>query len=918
MIDSNLFSLINIKESFHILEIYSNKIFYNLYVFFYYINQHQINNIIVEFFFKALFFLQFIFIIISWMPQRRFFADFILKFIFLLKNKLFFHDIISNNTEYILALIISFIYNITIIILIIIILKKKNSKLIQIYNYVNLIFINYFLCFHINTMLYITYCKNSKTKYLEIDCYKIQHIILIIICFIFLIFSIFYFFIVNYFIGTIGNMKNMNIYSRINSYYNIYSNILTIIYYFIGFYFNIYGGNKLWIIILVRVIYVIMSLFILIYFIKNVYFYNESMNFLNLMGWTITMWFTITLLLRLIFTFKQIYLFLIIGWCFSGLFIYLYLKNKREKSLTNLNIINNYSLKEIEIFNHNIYLILDNENEENKILLTGIINLFKEQFYDDLNLKEIYEKITTNHYLKNKFCNGKNNILFEVHSIIFTLLNFIFDKIKNDSIFILCAFLINKIKNYNLAIYYLLKYKLKGIYNNYLTYSLIEDAKFFIIKKIKESNLDELNKIQIGKVILYYELIGDLKVKINDTIFEQYNYFDILRNNNIDKNLIPNFIQTGKKILKIRNEIFTLWNKIISLNVFNEEIKNDYMFFLYNIIQDNYLFKEEENKLSKLKNLELIYKDRMYYSLFDKQISSIILFNDYSFKGNIIYVTSNFINLFNYSPKDIINLEIDNLIPKCISYFHNELYKESLKYNNIRIIFKKEKDILLKGKNNELYNIKGFFKLIPDFSAGSIYIGLLQIIRDKGFIILLDKELKIDSMTIPLYSNYLNNNIYNNEHYPFGLNNKILGFNISIIIPSILNLISFNHDMIFIKKVNTDFKGILFPILSDNYDFEKKINSYFSYIKEKRNKIGRMDKKSSIFKNLNKNLIINENDNKNYLDLINDYKKNCNNIYYQISYKITKHVFLNDKYIYYRVYINRDIFSEFEITKKKK
>ena len=918
MIDSNVISLINIKDSFQVLEIYSNKVFYNLYAFFYIINQHQINNIIIEFIFKILFFLQFIFIVITWMPEKRIFSDFILKLLFSLKNIFFFHDIISNNTKYIIALIISFIYNIIIILLIFIILKQKKPILIQIYNYVNLIFINYFLIFQINTVLCITLCKNSKTKYLEFDCYKIKHIILIIICLIFLIFSIFYFFIVNQFLGTIGNMKNMNIYSRINSYYNIYSNTLTIIYHFLGFYNNIYGENRLWVRIIVRVIFLIFSLFILIYFVKNSYFYNESMNFINLMGWSFTMWFTVTLLLRNIFPLKQIYLFLIIGWFFLGLFIYFYLKNKREKSLTNINIIHNYSLKEIEIFNHNIYLLLEKKNDENTILLTGIINLFKENFYNDINLKEIYEKFSTNQYLIQKLCDGKYNYLFEVNGIIFTLLNSALDRNKNDSIFILCAFLINQIKNYNLAMYYCSKYKLKGIYNNYLKYSLIEDSKFLILKKLKESNLDELNKIQIGKVILYYKLIDNLKIKIHDTALEQYDYFDILRNNNIDKSLIPDLIKSGKKILKNRKEIFTLWNKIISLNVFNEDIKKDYMFFLCNIIQDNNLYKEEEIKFLKLNNLKLIYKDRIYYSLFDENISSIILINGYSIKGKIIYTTSNFGNLFHYTPKDILNLEIHNLVPKCISYFHNELYNESLKYSNIRKIFKKEKDILLKGKNNELYHIKGFFKLIPDFSIGSIYIGLLQKIRDKDFIILLNNVLKIDSMSIPFYSNYLNNNIYNKEKYPFGINDQIIGFNISIIIPNILNLIRFNNDKMIINKVNTDFKGILYPNINDISNFEKKINSYIDYIKEKRNKKSRLGKKFSIPKNLNNNIIINENENKNYLDLIDDYNKNCNNIFYKISYNITNHVFLNNKYMYYRVYINSDIFSEFEIQENYK
>ena len=47
--------------------------------------------------------------------------------------------------------------------------------------------------------------------------------------------SKFYFFIVIKFLVIIGNIKNMNIYLRINSHYYIYSNSLTIRYYFIDY-----------------------------------------------------------------------------------------------------------------------------------------------------------------------------------------------------------------------------------------------------------------------------------------------------------------------------------------------------------------------------------------------------------------------------------------------------------------------------------------------------------------------------------------------------------------------------------------------------------------------------------------------------------------------------------------------------------
>ena len=917
MVDSNLVSLIDLKDTLQLLDIYSNKIIYIIYEFFYIINQYQPNNILFEILFKIVYFSQFFFISITWIPLKVVQIDKLINMMNNIKSHIYYHDMIKNKFQYIFSLIGCFIFIIIIIIFIIIIIKNKNNpnqQLIKLFNYINLFYINYFFIFHINAMLSVTYCKDSIVKFIELDCYSIKHILLIIVCFIFLFISIFYLFLLTRYTGTIGNMKSMNIYSKINSNYHFYSNIFCILCNIIGFYVFVYGRDNIWLRLLGRINIIIDCLIMLFYYLKKVYFYNEVMNLINMCGWTFSMWFTLSLFIKEVLSFKQVFFFICFGWFILGMIIKLCLNFQKENSLTNLYILHSSCLKDVEMFNNNIYHLLKIDSENNKILLIGIVNSFKEFFCNDISLKEMYDNFSKNKFLIKKYYH-QNIILFEIYSIIYTLLHSMLDKLKDDIVLILCAFLLNRLNNYNLAMYYCSKYKINGYYNNFMKFSLIEDSKQLIIKKFKESNLDQINKIEIGKVILYYKLINDLKLKIYDAACEQSNYFDIIRNNNITNNLVPDFIKNGNLILNIRNEILSIWEHIISLNPFNEEIKNDYTLYLKNIIQDIDLYEQEETKISNLKNIKAIQKEQFYYTLFDYEISSIILIDSYVIKGKIIYVTSNFIYLFNYISKDIINLNIKDLIPKCISNFHQELFEEGLKYSNLHKIFKKEKDLLLKGKNNELYNIKGFFKLLPDLSIGSIYIGLLQKFKDKDFLILLDKNLTIDSMTIPFYSYELNNNIYNRENYPFGLSKHIIGYNISIIIPCLLNLIKFDFENYVIEKINIDLKGTLYPIINDIYYFEKKINSFLESIKELSKEKYKFEKRySSLAKNAQNSL--KDNENKDYLDLINEYNTNNNHKSFHISYKITKHTFLNNKYIYYRVYINRDIFSEFEIKER--
>ena len=926
MIDSKLISIIELKESVQILDVYSNKLYRELFNFFYIINQYESKYFFVEFFFKIFYFLQFFFIAIIWIPSKDIESDFLLDFISKLKKYMFVQDLVNNKSKYIFALLICFIFPIIIFLLVIYIIKNKekaNKSIIILYNYLNHIFINYFFCFQINILLIPINCQNSKVFFLEIKCYTtIPHILLFIYSITNIILDICYLFIVSKFIGTIANMKGMNIYSKTNNNYDIFANIFCTFCYIFGHFIVVYGEKETSIRIIVRIIFMIGCFFISIYLHKKVYFYNENMNTLYLCGWTFLMWFYLALSIKEILNFEEVLLFVIFGWILLGSIFYLYKKVYKERYLFKINVFEAVYIKDIEIFVQNIFKLLNREeNENSKLILRGLLNSFEDYFSDKPQLKEIYDKFINNKFLNKKY-GGKGNIVFETYALIYVLLNSILDKLKDDALLVLCAFLINILKNYNFAMYLCSKHKILGYYNSYIKYSLIQDAKNMIISKLDDlSNLDNINKVQIGSVLLYIKQCEKLKLRIYDATCQQGDYFDILKNNNISDKIVVNFLHIGNIILKYRKEILECWDIIITLNPFNEEIKRDYMLYLENIIQDEELAQKEETKLNRYKNAKIINKDKIYYTLFETNTTSILLVDGYSNKEKVLYVTPNFFTLFNYFQKDINSLKIHDLIPKYIASFHKEIINDALKYSNLKRIYKKPKNLLLKGKNNEIYDVEGFFKIIPDLSYGYNYIGMIEKIKDKEFLIILDNEFNIDSMTTLYCNSEIGNILFNRENYPFGLTNKIIGNHISIIIPSIIPLFKIQNSKYFIKKLNTDFKGHLYTNFNDILSFHKKIKIIFDKMKQGEKLNFCLESKFTSSKNQSqfsfkeKNSVVNKNN--DYINLIEEYNKIFKNDFYYITYKITKHSFINEKYCYYRIYINRDIYSEFETQDKK-
>ena len=931
MIESDLISLIDLKDSILTIDTYSNPYLIRFFRFFYLIKQYKQKRYLVELLFKICYYTQILFICLINVSDDLKNNDILIKSITKLKNMFYVGEAVNNKTKFLLATSLGYLICLFMIFLIIyVILKDKNSYSysLKIFNYINIIFENYLFAFFIIVFLMSTKCENKNFVIFKGECENsTKHNIIMAISLFCLGFLIIYSILMSIYYNEIGGIQHVHLYKRINNHFEIYLNIFSIFIYFGGYYVQFSSvKNKGTLNIFIRGLIFIISCILIIYMRKKVYFYEKRLNFLYFTGWSYICWFSLSLLLQEFFNLKQSLFFVIIGWLLIFLLNYYIINLHGEEILTETNIFEAKTAKEIELFISNFFNIMNDITHHSQLLLSGLVYTIGEIFETNPEILEKYEKFKNNKILIKKF-GGKGNIVFDVYSIVYVIYEYLLEKskLKVDALFLMSYFCINKLHNYSLAISICTKNKIIGYLNHYNKFCLMEDIKQCLIKSSNselKSN-ESIRHIDIGSVILYSKLIDILKIKIYDATCNQVDYIDILRNSTTSLKATRHFIDIGNHILSLKKDIIKTWEKIINLNPFSDEIRKDYILYLRNIIQDNELADKEELKYNAIKINKFSEKNDTYHSLFNKDITVILMIDGNSSQGKIIYTSINFLTLYNFTPKDLFNYTINDLIPKCIEPYHKALIINALKYSNLKYIFKKEKDILMKGKGNSLYNIKAFFKTIPNLSYGLIYIGMLGKIKEKQFLVLLDHNFKIDSMTNPSNNGNFGNIIYN-MNFPFGLGGNIHGYHIGILIPEILKLIKFKELQYTIEKTDIDFKGKLYSISNDLVKYEGIIEELMEKIKTN----GKIDfipnpnnHSSKNLSSLSKSKFLNEkytqSNLREFTELLNDLDEKYP-LFHQVFYRITRHSFLDDKHVYYRVYIVNDIIESNEFNKKKK
>ena len=906
MIESRVLEWLDFGDSAQIIDVYSKKNLLFIFKLLRYLLKNKSYPIILDILFLMIFFLQIFSITLINVAAEK---EYLLDTLIYLDDLINIYSTIiypSSYTKIVLIFFFIIIFYYIILAIVASTYKKMNVSLLTVLlNLFNLVIFYYLIGPVVIVSLMSLWCENGLHKYFRSTCFTTStHIIYTILSFTMFILYTFISMVYSFYfneIGTITTHQTDNT-TQIFSNYNIYCLFSKIsIYIFAFFFYKIdYEEEEH---LLFKSLYesfiFIICLIMSIYTYKYVYFYNTIMNNLHHFGWYYSTWFSFCILLKTVLNLSGISNFIVIGWIIITFVINKANMIKEHILMTESNLFEFNDIKSIEMLKNLLLKSLsDKNNYKTKILLFGINKKFEEFIINNPEINYRYQKLMNDINLRKKI--NKEDTL-PILSIIFILYSFYAEKSpnKNEIIFHMCYYLINKFKNPTYAIYLCSKLKTRSHKDLFYKYLLMEDIKDYLIFKLtKNKNKESIKHVEIGSVILYYLYIDLFKIKIYDGLNNQIDYFDLLKNASATNKTTETFLNCGANIFKAREEVTTIWNKIIELNPFSDECQKDYMMYLEVIIQDESLAREEAKKYMLLKNNKAQEKYNIYHSMFLVNTSCVLLIDGYLSNGKILYASQNFKYLFwNNNGKEILSLTMDDLLPNCIQSFHKELVNNAIKYSNIKYIFKEPRESLLKNKNNGIFNIKKFVKPVPNLSYGLIYITYIQKIHDPNLNIILDKDLKISGFT---EISQIDSSFTMNDG--FKLTNNIIGYHIGLILPDILPLLEYKNDEFNIIKKDFELKGYLYPVNSEK-DIKNKIDIILDKIKH--NKININDYKGEL-----------EDDPQNisleYNDYLNDLSlKNIKPL--SVFYKVELHNFLDGKYKYYVVNINYDMISENDI-----
>ena len=894
MIEENILDWIELGDSIQKMELYKKT---NLnFKLFYALSQYSHFSIYFYYFLIVLFFGQILSLNIYALKDIK--GDLFLEVLYYFDKIFLIEDLTTKKGALFYALLfitiaIFLFSNVLLFINAILVNKKKYiGFLLTLNNMLNLLNIYYLYGPYIEIIVGNLRCYNDDKSEFEICSFKkTSNLIILILCALYCILVLIYLFYTSLYINDIGCINGTNVKCKISSNFTIVLVIVKLIYFIFRFLiFNFIGNDNRTINLFYYLCFIVFNILLSIYANTSLFYYNTSLNNWTHNGFYFSTWFSICIFFKFLLKLKVISLAILFGDIIIFIGLYFYNYYSIFNLVTKFNIFEANKLKDIEKYNNMLLSLLKSNDNNEKILLLGIIERFEEYLSSNPELNEQYQKLINDKHLQKKFSSSNELIILSIISVIYSY-NIEKSKDISDLTFCMCYFLVNTFKNPTYAIWLCTKIKERTHIQSYYKYVLMEEIKKYLLNNLtKTKNKLSIRHVQLSSVILYNQYIDLFKMKIYDATCSQIEYFELLKNSTTTVKTTKNFLKIGEDILNLRKDILGLWDKIITLNPFNNESQKDYMIYIEVILQDDTLMRSEEKKYNTLKTEKLSERNNLYYSLFLLDHSSVLISEGYTYNGKIIYISPNFPSMFFFSGKEVLTYSIDDLLPDVVQVFHKYLIEDAIKFSNLNYIFKNQRNVLLKGKNGILFNVNLYVKPSPNLSFGLVYFSNVQKISEQNLILILDENLIINGFSgiFQANSNFVMNNNY-------GLTYGINGHHIGIVIPEILLQLNYEQkkNIFLLNQNGVDLKGTLYP-LNDFQEFDKKIKKILEIVKSKKNgEIGSENK--SIFS-------------KEY----NNFVKNLNSVCpesHSIFFKIESHSFLLGKYHYYRIYIMSDLFS---------
>ena len=519
----------------------------------------------------------------------------------------------------------------------------------------------------------------------------------------------------------------------------------------------------------------IISSGLFVYYLNKHLFYIKFTYILIGMLHSVYLWTSIYFLIFYIFKFNNIGLNLIISNIFSCIFFYLY-NNHFDYILfykTNYDkIINKNHL--LYYLRHIIYCIETlEENEENKSLLAGTLEVHKIECKNSScltkNKNKIYlpkleewsnrektlieDKIFLNHFIISII----NYFLSQNYFSVDILINYFLYYLIIIGNVCQSIFFYRKIKDLKLSINQQFSYlRLKITIENYLKENLyIKNKPVYVLKDLDTSlyfKYEDLSK----------KFINEIKNDIDYSLC----FWNILKSSSKNFNeifyLTKKINESKEKITKIFQELFSIYSKVN--NLFDL-----YILYIENINDDEMLKRDLENYKRKndVHTSDLL-NINYYNVLFGKDTGIIIANGNKGNEGEIVKINKKTSELFGYSQVDLLNKNINILMPKQIAKIHNNFITNFYNVGEKKILGKKNIKTFAIDKYFNTFMIKKFLNIFPILNDKILFIAM--IIKEKNEdMILLDKNFIIQGMSNRLMYklNVENKASFSNYDIPF-------------------------------------------------------------------------------------------------------------------------------------------------------
>lgn len=586
---------------------------------------------------------------------------------------------------------------------------------------------------------------NSVHAFLGEACFSSgTHLTFLLISFVALVFFSTIVFIFNYYMNEIGSIGDSTAPARVNCNYELMANVLKFIFFVLTYvvkFLNFSDDTRKTMFLIVKFILLVFSIFMLVYINQRVHYFEPIYNLVTKTGWSFILWSTIISIVKQVCDLYDTTIFHLFGW----ITLYVIVSKKEiqneQELLNDLNIFNLPSLKSLVTVNEKI-LNYCTTNKNYKLSEKGTSTTLAKNFDEVL---EREEELNINHkkfiydvHVANKF---RNKVDMSLLSLVNVTYEFYLHmrKTKSDlneeNVFLhTCYFLIKYLKNICYCSYLCTKVKITSHKNKFLHFQLTEYIKDKLIFKMnKISPTESIKQIQISTLLAYEYYLNLFFSKLHEEVNKQVSYFSIFKKemlSNGDKGgdsgislasnfKAENFLGMGEEIMSIKEEIESAYKQILLIYP-THEIKLQFFSYLNLVMDDEETIRNEE-KIFSDKHMDYINdKGPIYKSLFNPN-SCIVIVDGFINLGALFYTTPNFTRLFGLENSQILNMTIHDLVPTAIEQFHYEVVMNGIKYSNLSTIFKKQRTLYIRGPYGQIAQGVVYIRNVPDLSNGMIY-----------------------------------------------------------------------------------------------------------------------------------------------------------------------------------------------------